>query len=457
MNKVSLRRSSVFAMLVLVTTMLKAENQIQFTTNNPNQYYAKTAPLISIGKALELSSCNDSPGLIALSSACADESIEYMPLELMMCAAQELRSLPLSQKDLDSINTYYNQLVELDDCVVCDEETARKRCKTFNELCVRGNARIGGNLIVCGTICPDPNIIQSCRVIGASGQTGVTGITGDTGFTGFTGPQGAIGAAGALGQTGFTGPTGLTGFTGFTGPQGAVGDTGFTGNTGNTGDTGFTGFTGPQGNIGALGATGNTGPTGFTGFTGPSGAQGGLGALGATGNTGPTGFTGFTGFTGNSGPAGLAAANAAYLYTYFTGATSVTGGSPTTLAESASVPFNGNVLINGIIHVPGSTNIQIVTPGIYEVLYTVNTPFSSSRFTAALNGSLIPGATLYYVAGTTTPAVLNGQLVFSATAGDILTIRCVNTTGTSVEVSSAGFTGTNNQNVAASIIVRQIG
>ncbi|BDC34767.1 hypothetical protein Noda2021_07250 [Candidatus Dependentiae bacterium Noda2021] len=232
---------------------------------------------------------------------------------------------------------------------------------------------------------------------------------------------------------------------------------GATGNTGGTGGSGLTGFTGPVGPIGPLGATGNTGQTGLTGFTGPVGARGVAGLAGAIGATGPTGFTGFTGLPGSSGASGLAAANAAFLYAYFTGATSVTGGDPVTLAQSAAVPFTTNGPISGITHTPGSTDIQILTPGRYEVLYTITTTVNTSRFTAAINGSLIPGATLYFIGSGTVPALFAGRVVFSATAGDVLTIRLVNGTGTSAVISSAGFTGANNQNVAASIIVRQIG
>lgn len=455
MNKVSWRLSSVLFMLVMLMA-LKTESQIQLTTNNPDQYYAKISPLRSIECPLDQPQMADAPGLVALSAAFADESIEYMPLELMICAAQELRSLPLSAQDVEIVNTYYHHLIELNDCVVCDEETTRKQCKSFNELCVRGNARIGGNLIVCGTICPDPIFNFSCSAIGDPGQTGATGITGESGITGFTGPQGALGAFGALGDTGFTGATGPTGFTGFTGPQGATGFTGNTGNSGFTGDTGSTGFTGSQGNVGALGATGNTGPTGFTGFTGPSGARGALGAAGAIGNTGPTGFTGYTGFTGNSGAAGLGAASGAFLYAYFTGATSVTGGSPVNLVNTASVPFSTNGPISGITHTPGSTNIQILSAGLYEVLYVVRTDISS-QFTLAVNGTSVAGASLRYTSGGNTPGMVTGRAIFSANAGDVLTLRCINNVNNPVVTSSGFANSTDNQNIAASIVVRQIG
>lgn len=457
MNKVSWRFNSVLCIFMMLIA-LKTESQIQFATNNHDQYYAKISPLRSIAIGLDATLVSQSPGLLALTTACTDDSVDYMPFELMVCAAQELKSLPLEKKDLETIDIYYQQLMRFEDCVVCDEETARALCKSFNELCVRGNACIGGNLIVCGTICPDPIFSFSCSAIGDPGQTGATGITGESGITGFTGPQGALGTFGAFGNTGFTGATGPIGFTGFTGPQGPVGATGNTGTRGFTGDTGSTGFTGPQGNVGPLGGTGNTGPTGFTGFTGPRGARGALGAAGALGNTGPTGTTGFTGFTGNSGAAGLGAAEAAYLYTYFTGATSVTGGSPINLVGSASVPFNANAAISaaGITHTPGSTDIRILNTGLYEVLYVVRTDISS-QFALAVNNTSISGASLRFTSGTNTPSMVTGRVVFSANAGDFLNLRCVNSVSNPVVASTGFANSTDNQNVAASIIVRQIG
>lgn len=451
MITVSLRRNLVFLALVFLFSRIRAEQQVTFTTNNPSQYYAKTDTLTSIARAIDAMSMQKTPGLVALAAA-SDSSIEYMPLELMMCAAQELQDLPLTTTQKSEITAYYEQLLCLDDAVVCDEETVRKKCKTFNELCVRGNARIGGNLIVCGTICPDPNIRVSCTVVGPAGQTGVTGASGVTGFTGFTGPQGAFGPLGAAGDTGFTGPTSDTGFTGFTGAQGGIGAVGNTGNTGLTGSTGFTGFTGPQGAIGVPGNTGNTGATGSTGFTGPQGARGAQGAAGAAGNTGPTGFTGATGFTGNSGAAGFGAGDAAFLYAYFSGVTSVTGGT-VALVGSAAIPFPNAVATNNLL-TPASTDIQVVTTGIYEVLFTVSTT-DTSLFSVALNGSLTTPNSLYS-SGTATPSKNTGRVVIAANAGDIISIRCANGIGQTRVVATTGLTGTDNQNIAASIVVRQI-
>ncbi|BDC34760.1 hypothetical protein Noda2021_07180 [Candidatus Dependentiae bacterium Noda2021] len=452
MNKVSLRRNSVFLILMLLFSRIKTEQQITFTSNNPCQYYAQ--PLKSI--TVDLSNAR-TPGLVALAAAYSDSTLEYMPLELMMCAAQELQDVSLSSEDVKTVNTYYEQLLCLDESIVADEETVRKRCKTFNELCVRGNARIGGNLIVCGTICPDPNIRVSCGTVGAAGETGATGPSGVTGFTGFTGPQGAIGSLGGAGDTGATGPTSDTGLTGLTGPQGAAGAQGAAGTTGFTGPTGFTGFTGALGAVGLPGNTGNTGATGVTGFTGPQGARGAIGNAGAAGNTGPTGVTGITGFTGNSGAAGFGAGDAAFLYAYFSGATSVTGGT-VALVGSASVPFTNTVAVNNLL-TPASTDIQVVTTGIYEVLFTVSTSSgtvsSASLFSVALNGSLTTPNSLYS-SGTATPSKNTGRVVIAATAGDIISVRCANGVGNSVVVNTTGLTGTDNQNISASIVVRQI-
>ncbi|BDC34768.1 hypothetical protein Noda2021_07260 [Candidatus Dependentiae bacterium Noda2021] len=199
MNIVSLRRNSVFlSLLLLFSSMHGSEDQITFTTNQPNQHYAYvTQDIRSLAKKIGSSTTHDTPGLIALAKTIEDDSLEYMPLEVMICAIQEMRStLSMSSEEQTLVNTYYQQLVSMDQEVVLDEDMVRGRCKSFNQLCVRGNARIGGNLIVCGTICPDPSIRVSCGNQGPAGQTGFTGITGDTGFTGFTGPQGALGALG---------------------------------------------------------------------------------------------------------------------------------------------------------------------------------------------------------------------------------------------------------------------
>ena len=127
----------------------------------------------------------------------------------------------------------------------------------YCSICVKGDAYVGGDLTVCGTI--------NGHVFGETGPTGVTGTTGATGATGSTGATGA----GSTGSTGNTGPTGLLGPTGPTGATGA-GSTGSTGVTGSTGMVGATGSTGLTGATGA-GSTGNTGSTGQTGNTGAIG------------------------------------------------------------------------------------------------------------------------------------------------------------------------------------------
>lgn len=159
MKRVSMRPRYLFLPIFLLYSIIYAEQHVTFCTNQSHQAYAHiTNDIRSITCKVDSSMIQDKTGLIALSSSLKDE-LEYMPLELMMCAVQEMRLLTsLTPEESRIIETYYKQLMDLNEKVVFDEETVRKRCKTFNELCVRGNARIGGNLIVCGTICPGPRI-----------------------------------------------------------------------------------------------------------------------------------------------------------------------------------------------------------------------------------------------------------------------------------------------------------
>lgn len=210
-------------------------------------------------------------------------------------------------------------------CYTCTYSMSlyKKACKKYASVCVRNNVRIGGNLIVCGSINGNSNPCQ-----GDPGNPGATGFTGDTGATG---------------------------------------------------PDGFTGFTGNQGASAAQGNTGNTGPTGATGFTGSVGIQGAQGAAsdaqGATGNTGPIGQTGPQGIVG---AAGLNAADASFAYIYATGNQSVASDQP--------VVFNVNYIASGISHTPGDSIITIQNDGVYEINYTVK-PTVIAQFVLYINGS----------------------------------------------------------------------
>lgn len=198
----------------------------------------------------------------------------------------------------------------------------KKACKKYASVCVRNNMRIGGNLIVCGSI-----------------NGGSTTCQGDPGNPGATGLSGATGATGA---------------------------------------DGFTGFTGNQGAQATQGNTGNTGPTGATGLTGITGIQGAQGAASdAQGATGPTGPIGQTGPQGIVGSAGLNAVDASFAYIYATGNQSV--------ASGQSVVFNVNYIATGIAHTLNTSVITIQNTGVYEINYTVK-PTEIAQFTIYING-----------------------------------------------------------------------
>lgn len=169
------------------------------------------------------------------------------------------------------------------------------------------------------------------------------------------GPQGPQGPQGVPGETGPTGPTGPQGVQGLQGPQGPQGPMG---------------PTGPQGVQGVQGLPGVTGPTGPTG-------QGATGSMGATGPTGATGAT---------GPADVLAV---------TDDTSQTSAAGTPLAFAATALASGNSLS----HQPGSADIVINQPGIYQASFhsTVSTETGASipatlTVNLALNGATLPGA-----------------------------------------------------------------
>lgn len=386
---------------ILLCTIIYPDQHITFCTNQPHQLYAHiTAEIRSIAHKIDSSLIQNKPGLIALSNSLADE-LEYMPLELMMCAVQEMRALCVPEsEEYNIINAYYQQLMDFNEELVCDEPVMRKHCKRFDQLCVRGDACVGGNLIVCGTICPDP-LIPCLGPQGATGSTGITGATGDTGFTGFTGNTGARG------------------------PQGATGNSG---------------------------ATGAMGDTGNTGFTGP---QGGIGALGARGNTGPTGFTGFTGFTGNTGPQGPAAQERAFAYITVTGATFVSG--PTGILLGAPIAFTTNQTIQDITHVPGTPEIIIQNTGRYEVFFNPQTAFGRgpTQWALYLNNVLVPGSIYNSGIEQLNSPRANGYVLLAANAGDVITIRNFNPTGESYFIYGELFVTGLTTN-AASILIRQL-
>jgi len=191
---------------------------------------------------------------------------------------------------------------------------------------------------------------------------------------------------------------------------------------------------GHRGPTGATGATGATGPTGANGATGPTGATGNTGANGATGPTGATGNTGANGATGATG--GLS--QFGYIYNL----------TPRTVAIEADVIFDSNGIITpGITHSPGTTQIVVTTPGIYEVTFSVSGT-QSSQFALFLNGALVAGTIYGSGAGTQQN---NGQALISIAAGDVLTLR---NHSSAAAVGLASTVGGTQANANASIVIK---
>jgi hypothetical protein len=231
-------------------------------------------------------------------------------------------------------------------------------------------------------------------------------------------PIRVVGATGATGPTGPTGPVGATGATGATGPTGA---------TGATGPAGATGATGPAG------ATGATGPAGATGATGPAGATGAVGA------TGPAGAVGATGATGPTGPG--APETFAYIYNI---------GTVEEIPVDGMVPFSNNgLIVGGIAHQPGSTDILISETGVYEITFMVQAD-RVNQFAVFLDDSLVPG-TIYSVGAANIQNT--GRVLLSVTAPALITIR--NHTSFSPVTLETEIGGTQDQ-VNAAVLIRRI-
>jgi hypothetical protein len=236
-------------------------------------------------------------------------------------------------------------------------------------------------------------------------------VTGSTGLRGATGSEGATGVTGSAGLRGVTGSEGATGATG----------------------TGVTGADGLQGEVGTTGATGTTGAEGATGSSGSTGAEGATGATGAEGPTGTAGATGPAGTTGLS--------QYAYIYNL----------SSETVATEADIVFDSNGLMTpGINHAPGTTGIEVVEAGTYELTFSVSGS-EPNQMAIFQNETLVAGTIYASGAGTQQNT---GQAIFLASAGDVLTIR--NHTSSSAVTLATPIGGT-EESTNASVVIKKLG
>ena len=189
--------------------------------------------------------------------------------------------------------------------------------------------------------------------------------------------------------------------------------------------------------VGPTGPTGPTGPKGATGATGPAGATGATGPAGATGATGPAGATGATGPIGPTGPG----FPATYAYIYNVDEVSI--------PVEADLPFSTNgLIVGGIAHTPGATEIFINETGDYEITFSVQAD-RVNQFALFLNDVLVPGS-IYSIGAANIGNI--GSVIISITAPAVLTIR--NHTSFNAVTLQTEIGGLQNQVNAAIKIIR---
>jgi hypothetical protein len=116
----------------------------------------------------------------------------------------------------------------------------------------------------------------------------------------------------------------------------------------------------------------------------------------------------------------------------------------------ADIIFDSNTnLTSGFVHIPGTTTINIINTGIYKVSFSVSSA-EPNQFALFLNGSVLSGSIFGSGAGTQQN---NGALIFSATAGDVVSLR---NHSCAAAVTLASNVGGTQANVNASLIFQKL-
>lgn len=124
--------------------------------------------------------------------------------------------------------------------------------------------------------------------------------------------------------------------------------------------------------------------------------------------------------------------------------------SPETVAVEADVIFDSTGIVTpGITHIPGTAQILVTTPGIYEVTFSIS-GVEPNQFTLFLNGVPIPESVYGSGAGTQQN---NGQVIIAIPAGGILTLRNHTSAAAVILQTLAGGTQTNAN---ASILLKML-
>ncbi|HBR34485.1 MAG TPA: collagen-like protein, partial [Firmicutes bacterium] len=151
------------------------------------------------------------------------------------------------------------------------------------------------------------------------------------------------------------------------------------------------------------------------------------------------GATGATGPVGPTGP-GLPL-TFAYIYNI---------GEIEEIPLEAAVPFSTNgLIVGGIAHTPGSTDIIINETGVYEITFTVQAD-RVNQFAIFLGGSLVPG-TIYSVGAANIQNT--GKVLVPITAPTTVSIR--NHTSFSPVSLQTEIGGTQDQ-VNAAVLIRRL-
>lgn len=206
------------------------------------------------------------------------------------------------------------------------------------------------------------------------------------------------------------------------GPQGVPGAPGEAGAAGPQGEQGIPGEPGAQGE---QGIPGEPGPQGEQGIQGEAGPQGEQGEIGPEGPEGPSGAGGILG----------------YGYIYNLTAQSV--------AIEAPIVFDSTGPVLGVIHAPGTPDIEVVNAGTYSITYSVSGT-EPNQFAIFVNGAPAPSTVYGSGAGTQQNT---GQAILVLGVGDIITI--VNHSSAAA-VGLASVIGGTQANVNASVLLERL-
>ncbi|GGI15553.1 hypothetical protein GCM10007380_28560 [Gottfriedia solisilvae] len=106
-------------------------------------------------------------------------------------------------------------------------------------------------------------------------------------------------------------------------------------------------------------------------------------------------------------------------------------------------------MTSGITHTPNTSPIAIITPGIYEVTFSVSGT-EPNQFALFVNGLPVSGTIYGSGAGTQQN---NGQAIIAFSAADVLTLR---NHSSAAAIGLATVIGGTQANVNASIVIKKL-